>query len=172
MKTNPLKNVWVYAPNQLPPSLYANDSRYPPLTFTSFSSCRRITPWHSHKNSHFPVITKPPYSVKESGYAGFNLPVEIYLQNKDEPKKLKFNYDLHLQPQGPTFRKVQKEKYVFNSPREDFKLKLLKGGGTVSPLFFLLFPSSSSNFYSNISFVILCIFKHLRIIMYIETSSS
>ncbi|RZC39666.1 YEATS and/or MIP-T3 domain containing protein [Asbolus verrucosus] len=77
------------------------------------------------------VVKEPPYSVKESGYAGFNLPIDIYLRNNNEPKKIRFNYDLHLQQSGPAILKVQKEKYVFNSPTEEFKMKLLKGGGTI-----------------------------------------
>lgn len=78
------------------------------------------------------VIKEPPYAVKESGYAGFTLPIDIYLRNKDEPKKIKFNYDLHLQPTGPAIVNVQKEKYVFNSPNDEFKSRLLRGGGVVS----------------------------------------
>jgi YEATS domain-containing protein 1/3 len=77
------------------------------------------------------VVKEPPYSVKESGYAGFNLPIDIYLRNNNEPKKIRFNYDLHLQPVGPTIVKTQKEKYTFNSLTDDFKIKLLKGGGMV-----------------------------------------
>lgn len=77
------------------------------------------------------VIKEPPYSVKESGYAGFTLPVEIHLRNKDEPKKICLNYDLHLQPSGAPISEVQNKKYVFNLPGEDFKLKLLKGGGVI-----------------------------------------
>ncbi|KAJ3621662.1 hypothetical protein MTP99_003774 [Tenebrio molitor] len=77
------------------------------------------------------VVKEPPYSVKESGYAGFNLPIDIYLRNNNEPKKIRFNYDLHLQPVGPTIVKTQKEKYTFNSLTDDFKIKLLKGGGMI-----------------------------------------
>lgn len=69
--------------------------------------------------------------MKESGYAGFNMPIDIYLRNRDEPKKICFNYDLHLQNTGPPIVKVQNEKYVFNAPGDDFKYKLLKGGGMV-----------------------------------------
>lgn len=97
------------------------------------------------KNFPFLVIKEPPYSVKESGYAGFNLPIEIYLQNKDEPKKIKFNYDLHLQTNGPAISKVLKEKHVFNNPNEEFKSKLLKGGGVVSNFSFF---STFSFFHS------------------------
>ncbi|XP_044262135.1 protein AF-9 isoform X2 [Tribolium madens] len=77
------------------------------------------------------VVKEPPYSVKESGYAGFNLPIDIYLRNNNEPKKIRFNYDLHLQQSGPPIIKVQKEKYVFNSVNDEFKMKLLKGGATI-----------------------------------------
>ena len=81
------------------------------------------------------VVKEPPYSVKESGYAGFNLPIDIYLRNNNEPKKIRFNYDLNLQQSGPPIIKVQKEKYIFNSPAEDFRMKLLKGGAIVRHVF-------------------------------------
>lgn len=77
------------------------------------------------------VIKEPPYSVKESGYAGFQMLIDIYLRNRDEPKKICFNYSLDLQNAGPRIVKVQKEKYIFTNPNEEFKYKLLKGGGTV-----------------------------------------
>lgn len=84
------------------------------------------------KSFPFSVVKEPPYSVKESGYAGFALPIEIHLRNKDEPKKVSFHYDLNLQQAGAPIIKVQKEKYIFNSPNDEFKMKLLKGGGSVS----------------------------------------
>lgn len=70
--------------------------------------------------------------MKESGYAGFNFPVDIYLRNSGEPKKIQFNYDLQLQQSGPVYLNTQKEHYVFSSINDDFKHKLLKGGGIVS----------------------------------------
>ncbi|KAL9697388.1 hypothetical protein quinque_000829 [Culex quinquefasciatus] len=74
------------------------------------------------------VVKEPPYAVKEAGYAGFILPVEVYFKNKgDEPKKRAFTYDLDLQE-----RKVQREELAFPNPSDDFKRKLLKGGGTLS----------------------------------------
>eukprot|EP00731_Ephydatia_muelleri_P016792 Em0009g1216a len=42
------------------------------------------------------VVKDPPFQVSESGYGSFNLPVEVYFRNKDEPKKVKFDYDLLL----------------------------------------------------------------------------
>lgn len=74
---------------------------------------------------HVSVVVKdPPYSVKETGYAGFNLPIDICFRTDDEPKKVRFNYDLDLQPV-----KVQREKYVFRNPDEDLRRRLICGGG-------------------------------------------
>ncbi|KAG8232347.1 hypothetical protein J437_LFUL008815 [Ladona fulva] len=75
------------------------------------------------------VVKEPPYSIKESGYAGFNLPIEVYFKNKDEPKKVQYNYDLQLQPSGPPISKIKREKYTFSNPSEDFRRKLIRGGG-------------------------------------------
>lgn len=81
------------------------------------------------------MVKEPPYVVKESGYAGFPLPIDIYVKNKDEPRKIRFNYELVLQERGsPPMSRVNRETYVF-SPSEDFRRKLIKGGG-VSKLFY------------------------------------
>lgn len=77
----------------------------------------------------FLVIKDPPYKVKESGYAGFSLPIDIYVKSKDEPRKIKFNYDLTLQHSGPPISNIIREKYIFNNPSEDFRRNLIKGGG-------------------------------------------
>lgn len=76
------------------------------------------------------VVKEPPYVVKESGYAGFPLPIDIYVKNaKEEPRKIRFNYELVLQDRGsPPISKVIRETYIF-SPSEDFRRKLIKGGG-------------------------------------------
>lgn len=74
------------------------------------------------------VLKEPPFMVKESGYAGFIIPIEIYLRNKDEPKKFQISYDLHLQPSGPPINKVIRHVEVIRNPSEDFRKKLLKGG--------------------------------------------
>lgn len=72
------------------------------------------------------VIKEPPYTVKEAGYAGFLLTIEIYLKNRDEPKKCTVEYDLDLQP-----FKTQVNEFTINAPSEDFKRKCLKGGGVL-----------------------------------------
>lgn len=70
------------------------------------------------------VIKEPPYVIKEAGYAGFLLTIDIHLKNRDEPKKATFEYDLDLQP-----IKVQMNDIFILSPSEDFRRKCLKGGG-------------------------------------------
>jgi YEATS domain-containing protein 1/3 len=74
------------------------------------------------------VIKEPPYTVKEAGYAGFVLKIDIYLKNRDEPKKVTFDYDLDLQP-----IKTQINEITIPNPADDFKRKCLKGGGVMLP---------------------------------------
>lgn len=74
------------------------------------------------------VIKEPPYTVKEAGYAGFVLKIDIYLKNRDEPKKVTFDYDLDLQP-----IKTQLNEITIPNPADDFKRKCLKGGGVPLP---------------------------------------
>ena len=69
------------------------------------------------------------YAVKESGYGCFSLPIEVYFKNKEEPRKVKFEYELTLQAEGPPISCVRYEKMTFKNPSEDFRTKLIKGGG-------------------------------------------
>ena len=90
------------------------------------------------------VIKLPPYKVEESGYGSFLLLIEIYFKNKEEPKKVKFEYDLYLQLVGnPPVTNVRVEVLTFTDPVEDFKKKLLKGGGMVVPMSGMNPPTSS-----------------------------
>jgi len=82
------------------------------------------------------VVKEPPYQVSESGYAGFELPVEVYFRNKEEPKKITFEYDLYLRV-NEICNNSRREKLTFQNPNNDFKKKLLKAGG-VSKLSLLL----------------------------------
>ncbi|KAF7642656.1 hypothetical protein LDENG_00253740, partial [Lucifuga dentata] len=76
----------------------------------------------------------PPYKVEESGYAGFILPIEVYFKNKEEPKKVRFDYDLFLHLEGhPPVNHLRCEKLTFNNPTEEFRRKLLKAGGQRDP---------------------------------------
>ncbi|NXU58506.1 AF9 protein, partial [Turnix velox] len=76
------------------------------------------------------VCKDPPYKVEESGYAGFILPIEVYFRNKEEPKKVRFDYDLFLHLEGhPPVNHLRCEKLTFNNPTEEFRRKLQKAGG-------------------------------------------
>ncbi|KAB7507327.1 Protein AF-9 [Armadillidium nasatum] len=77
------------------------------------------------------VLRDPPFRVSEKGYGGFTLPIEIHFRTNCEPRKAKFEYDLYLQSidSAPIFN-VRKEKLTFLAPNEEFKKKLLQGGGT------------------------------------------
>ncbi|XP_015586233.1 protein AF-9 [Cephus cinctus] len=76
------------------------------------------------------VLREPPYIVKESGYAGFVIPIYVHLKNKDEPKRFQINYDLVLQ-HGPAINNVIRHTQTFFNPSDDFRRKLLKGGAVV-----------------------------------------
>ncbi|XP_054914679.1 protein AF-9 isoform X2 [Poeciliopsis prolifica] len=92
--------------------------------------------FHLHESFPKPkrVCKDPPYKVEESGYAGFILPIEVYFKNKEEPKKVRFDYDLFLHLEGhPPVNHLRCEKLTFNNPTEDFRRKLLKTGGTRDP---------------------------------------
>ncbi|XP_030050070.1 protein AF-9 [Microcaecilia unicolor] len=91
--------------------------------------------FHLHESFPRPkrVCKDPPYKVEESGYAGFILPIEVYFKNKEEPKKVRFDYDLFLHLEGhPPVNHLRCEKLTFNNPTEEFRRKLVKAGGDPS----------------------------------------
>ncbi|XP_011472371.1 protein ENL isoform X2 [Oryzias latipes] len=76
------------------------------------------------------VCKEPPYKVEESGYAGFLMPIEVYFKNREEPKRVCFNYDLFLNLEGnPPVNHLRCEKLTFNNPTKEFRKKLIKAGG-------------------------------------------
>ncbi|XP_017766615.1 PREDICTED: protein AF-9 [Eufriesea mexicana] len=78
------------------------------------------------------VLKEPPFVIKESGYAGFEIPIHIYFKNKDEGcKKIEILYDLDLQTSGPAITNVMRHTEIITNPSEEFKRKLLRGGGVV-----------------------------------------
>ncbi|XP_072743343.1 uncharacterized protein Ear [Anoplolepis gracilipes] len=77
------------------------------------------------------VLKEPPFVVKESGYASFMMRIEVYLKNKDEPKKMTIEYDLTLQPSGPPINIVTRHTKEIPNPSDEFKKKLLKGGAVI-----------------------------------------
>lgn len=92
-----------------------------------------------HLHDTFPnprrTIKSPPYIVKESGYAGFVIPIHIYLRNKDVPKKFIIHYDLQLQHSGPAINTLTKHSEIFSNPSDEFRKLLLKGGAVRNPFF-------------------------------------
>ncbi|KAL4608364.1 protein ENL isoform X4 [Arapaima gigas] len=78
------------------------------------------------------VCKEPPYKVEESGYAGFLMPIEVYFKNKEEPRRVCFNYDLFLNLEGnPPVNHLRCEKLTFNNPTCEFRRKLVKAGGVI-----------------------------------------
>lgn len=90
------------------------------------------------------MLTEPPYAVQEQGYAGFELPIDIHFKNKEDPKKIRFKYDLFLKLEDcPPVNHIRCEKLTFQNPTDEFKKKLLKAGGVGFKLFSFFSPSSS-----------------------------
>ncbi|KAL3238303.1 hypothetical protein MRX96_021978 [Rhipicephalus microplus] len=73
------------------------------------------------------VLKEPPYQVSESGYAGFNMPVEVYFRTREDPKKVTFVYDLYLSVDGTPISNIRCEKLTFHNPPDDFCHKAPQG---------------------------------------------
>lgn len=72
-------------------------------------------------------LTEPPFQVKETGYAGFEVPIEIYFKNTVKPNYVRFIHDLYLlssKPNDPS----RTEKIKFINPARDFEKLLIKSG--------------------------------------------
>lgn len=73
------------------------------------------------------VHKEPPYVLKESGYASFNLPIDIYFKAgaRDDPKKYSTIYDLDIYKVNV----VTRHPITIQNPSTEFRSKLLDGGG-------------------------------------------
>lgn len=61
--------------------------------------------------------------------------VIIFVNLQEEPRKVRFDYDLFLHLEGhPPVNHLRCEKLTFNNPTEDFRRKLLKAGGVSGTL--------------------------------------
>ncbi|CAG0915810.1 unnamed protein product [Notodromas monacha] len=78
------------------------------------------------------VVKEPPYELSESGYAGFLLKIELVFKTSLEPRSAKFDFDLFFNS-DPSMdaNSIRPEKLTFQKPGEDFKRKLLRGGGVL-----------------------------------------
>lgn len=74
------------------------------------------------------VCREPPYEVVVMGSAGFLMHIELFFQNKEQPKKVCFKYNLILEPEGDHLRS---ETLTFSNPAKDFRRKLTKAGGVI-----------------------------------------
>lgn len=72
------------------------------------------------------MYKEPPYILKESGYASFNLPIDIYLKAgpRDEPKKYSITYDLDIYKSTKQIIPL-----IIMNPSTEFRNKLMDGGG-------------------------------------------
>ncbi|CAF1647731.1 unnamed protein product [Rotaria magnacalcarata] len=99
-----------------------------------------------HLHPEFPdskrEFKSTPFYIKETGYAGFHLPIEIFFKTRKDPKKFRIEYDLDLHNNVDSHPYRQKESYVrkyrctFYNPDPELRQKILAAGG-VSKLFFL-----------------------------------
>lgn len=63
--------------------------------------------------------------VKESGYAGFLIPIDVYLKNHTH---IPIVHDLVLDIHSP-LKKVTVERHTVVCTADDFRKKLIRGGG-------------------------------------------
>ena len=114
---HPCFNDWNYYINVLASRAYWEAK-------SSFNTCCHIS---------LAVLKSPPYAVSEHGYGSFFLPIEVYFKNKIEPRKLQFDYDLILPAFGSLpIDNIRSEALTFTNPTDEFKRKLVKGGGIVT----------------------------------------
>jgi len=73
------------------------------------------------------VVKEPPYQVAETGYGGFTMPIDVYVKNNSEPKKMRFQYELFLGTVG-TVTHNRCEKITFHQPSPLFRERLVSGG--------------------------------------------
>ena len=86
------------------------------------------------------VIKEPPYVVKESGYAGFDIPIHIYFKNKNEPKRFEIMYNLNLDLSVPSVNHIIHHSEIIMNPSDEFRRKLLKGGAvSINFLYFIIY---------------------------------
>ena len=87
----------------------------PATTLTTTCTCRKLD------------ITEPPFQIKETGYAGFEIPIEIYFKNKEKPNHVVFVYDLCLLTDRPHENFIS-HKLKFRCPGKEFEKCLVRSG--------------------------------------------
>lgn len=78
-------------------------------------------------------ITEPPFQIKEVGYAGFEIPIQVYFKNRDKPNHVVFVHDLCLLANKPNDSKTV-EKIKFINPNKEFEKCLIRSGAQLLPV--------------------------------------
>jgi len=81
------------------------------------------------------VVKEPPYQVAETGYGGFTMPIDVYIKNNAEPKKIRFQYELFLGT-GGTVTHNRCEKITFQQPSPIFRERLVNGGAVSTRIYY------------------------------------
>lgn len=95
--------------------------------------------FHLHESFPKPkrVCKEQPYTLSESGYGSFTLPIDIFFKTtaKEDPRKHSINYELTLQLRGLPPLNVNKiEALTFLNPSDEFEKRLLKAGAVIIPV--------------------------------------
>ncbi|CAF3932442.1 unnamed protein product, partial [Rotaria sp. Silwood2] len=92
---------------------------------------------HPEYPDHRRELKSPPFAIKETGYAGFHLPIDIFFKTRKEPKKFRIEYDLdlHTNVEGHPHRQkessVRRYRCTFYNPDPEFRQKILAAGGKI-----------------------------------------
>ncbi|XP_002127917.2 uncharacterized protein LOC100180711 isoform X1 [Ciona intestinalis] len=87
---------------------------------------------HESYNPPKCIVKQPPYEVRQTGYAGFKILIDIHFKNKSEPKSVQFQYNMFLHMDNmPPVNHTRVEMLTFTNPAEDFRSKLLCAGGVL-----------------------------------------
>eukprot|EP00118_Oscarella_pearsei_P026731 m.898 g.898 ORF g.898 m.898 type:complete len:516 (+) comp5106_c0_seq1:62-1609(+) len=90
--------------------------------------------FHLHESFPKPrrVVKQPPYEIRECGFGSFDMLVDVYFRNKDEPRMVRYTYDLCLPERGqPPIHAPRREMLTFSNPPSEFSKRLLQSGATL-----------------------------------------
>ena len=77
------------------------------------------------------VVSKPPYTFSATGWGQFISQVEFRFHNSEREK---INYYITLpNPDESPLEKSETVHFCFQNPNEEFKKRLLQGGGIIVP---------------------------------------
>ena len=77
------------------------------------------------------VVSKPPYQISTTGWGQFMSQVEFRFHN-GETEKIKYYISLPEPGESPLINSETVD-FCFKNPSEEFKRRLLQGGGVIKP---------------------------------------